>query len=107
MDHPLWLLKNLVAVEKRIRRQLAEKTQRQEALQTTISDLVGVYYLRNVGCFSKTGVFQQPLPISLIDLPARRAVRHSLRHTRMSRLAGRRESALPGTVVRGRLPSNR
>ena len=35
------------------------------------------------------------------SIVARRAVRHSLRHTQMSRLAGRKRNALPGNVVRG------
>lgn len=33
----------------------------------TISDLLGIYYPSNFGCFGKTGVFQQAQAITLID----------------------------------------
>jgi hypothetical protein len=55
-----------VVVEKLIHRKI-EKPLQQEALQTTISVLVDIFYLPNSGYFDKTGVFQQPQAIALID----------------------------------------
>jgi hypothetical protein len=46
-----------VAVEKLTHRKMVEKTLRWEALQTTISVLVDIFYLQNSGHFDKTGVF--------------------------------------------------
>jgi hypothetical protein len=55
-----------VAVEKLNLSKLAEKTLRQEALQTTIFVLVDIFYPPNSGCFDKTGVFQQPRLFSTV-----------------------------------------
>jgi hypothetical protein len=56
-----------VGVEKLDLSKLAEKTLRQEALQTTFSIFLDIFYPPNFRCFQKNGVFQQPQALSLID----------------------------------------
>jgi hypothetical protein len=46
-----------VAVEKLMRRKLGEKTLRYEALQTTISVLVDIFYIPNLAVLTKPGFF--------------------------------------------------
>jgi hypothetical protein len=55
-----------VAVEKVTHQKMAEKTLRYDALQTTFSIRVDIFYPPNFGCFEKNGLFQQPLAIALI-----------------------------------------
>jgi hypothetical protein len=53
-----------VAVEKLSSGKCSEKTLRQDALQTTFSVRVDIFYPPNFGCFEKNGLFQQPRLIS-------------------------------------------
>jgi hypothetical protein len=55
-----------VAVEKLDLSKLAEKTLRQEALQTTFLVFLDIFYPPNFRCFEENGVFQQPRLISSI-----------------------------------------
>jgi len=56
-----------VGVEKLDLRKMVGKTLRQDALQTTISVLVDIFYPPDFGCFEKKGLFQHPQAISLIE----------------------------------------
>jgi hypothetical protein len=56
-----------VAVEKLTRRKMAEKTLHYEALQTTFSIFLDIFYPPNFGCFGENGVFQQPQAMTLIE----------------------------------------
>jgi hypothetical protein len=47
---------------------MAEKTLRYDALQTTFSIRVDIFYPPNFGCFEKNGLFQQPRDLSSIIL---------------------------------------
>jgi hypothetical protein len=58
-----------VGVEKLDLSKLAEKTLRQEAPQTTFLIFLDIFYPPNFRCLEKNGVFQQPLPFTLIDGP--------------------------------------
>jgi hypothetical protein len=60
------LVKSPVAVEKLNHQEMAEKTLHWEALQTTFSVWVDIFYPPTFGCFEKNGVFQKLLPITLI-----------------------------------------
>src|ERR1039458_7717117 len=55
-----------VAVEKLTRRKMAEKTLHYEALQTTFSIFLDIFYPPNFGCFGENGVFQQPRLITTV-----------------------------------------
>jgi hypothetical protein len=59
-----------VAVEKLPRPKMVKTTLQWEALQTTISVLVDIFYFPNSGYFDETGVFQQPQAITLRIPPA-------------------------------------
>jgi hypothetical protein len=56
-----------VGVEKLNLSKLAEKTLRQEALQTTFLIFLDIFYPPNFRCFEKNGVFQQPRLISTVN----------------------------------------
>jgi hypothetical protein len=47
-----------VAVEKLVSAKCSEKILRQEALQTTFSVFLDIFYHPNFGCFEKNGLFQ-------------------------------------------------
>jgi len=56
-----WLLKNSFSAK------LAKITLRQDALQTTFSVFLGIFYPPKLCCLDENGVFQHQLAISLID----------------------------------------
>jgi hypothetical protein len=58
-------LKTGVAVEKLTSGKCSEKLWRQDALQTTFSVRVDIFYPPNFGCFEKSGLFQQPQAFTL------------------------------------------
>jgi len=62
-----WLTLNRVAVEKLLRAKFAKIKLRQDALQTTFSIFLDIFYPPNFRCFEENGVFQQPLAITLIE----------------------------------------
>jgi len=61
-----WLLLTGVAVEKLFPPKSAKIKSRQDALQTTFSVLVDIFYPPNSGCFEKKGLFQQSQAIALM-----------------------------------------
>jgi hypothetical protein len=56
-----------VAVEKLVAPKFAKIKSRQDALQTTFSVFLDIFYLPNLAVWDEKGVFQQPLSIALID----------------------------------------
>jgi hypothetical protein len=54
-----------VAVEKLLLAKFAKIKSRQDALQTTFSIFLDIFYPPNFGCFGENGVFQQPQAIAL------------------------------------------
>jgi hypothetical protein len=54
-----------VAVEKLLPAKFAKIKLRQDALQTTLSVFLGIFYHPNFGCFEENAVFQQPQAITL------------------------------------------
>jgi hypothetical protein len=54
-----------VGVEQVTHQKTVEKTFRYDALQTTISVSVDIFYPQNFSSFQKKGLFQHPLSISL------------------------------------------
>ena len=54
-----------VTVEKLLRAKFAKIELHQDALQTTFSVFLDIFYPPNFGCFAKNGVFQQPQAITL------------------------------------------
>jgi hypothetical protein len=66
-------------VEKLLPTKFAKIKSRQEALQTTFSVFLAIYYPPNFGCFEENGVFQQPRELKPMKLqvsgfpPVRRA----------------------------------
>ena len=56
-----------MAVEKLPRAKFAKIELRQDALQTTFSIFLDIFYPPNFRCFEENGVFQHPLPITLVD----------------------------------------
>ena len=57
------LVKNCVAVEKLFPAKFAKIKLRQDALQTTFSVFLDIFYPPNFRCFDENGVFQQPQAI--------------------------------------------
>jgi len=55
-----------VAVEKLTRQNMAENTLRSEALQTTFSVFLDIFYPSNLAVWDEKGVFQQPRLISTV-----------------------------------------
>jgi hypothetical protein len=49
-----------VGVEKLLPAKFAKIKSRQEALQTTFSIFLDIFYPPNLGCFEENGLFQQP-----------------------------------------------
>ena len=56
-----------MAVEKLVAPKFAKIKSRQDALQTTFSVFLDIFYPLNLAVLDEKGVFRQPLPISLID----------------------------------------
>jgi hypothetical protein len=56
-----------VAVEKLVAAKFAKIKSRQDALQTTFSFFLDIFYLPNLAVWDEKGVFQQPLAITLIE----------------------------------------
>jgi hypothetical protein len=56
-----------VAVEKLLRAKFAKIKLCQDALQTTFSIFLDIFYPPNFRCFEENGVFQHPLAITLVD----------------------------------------
>jgi hypothetical protein len=56
-----------VAVEKLFPAKFAKTKLHQDALQTTFSVFLDIFYPPNLRCFDENGVFQQPQAITLID----------------------------------------
>jgi hypothetical protein len=54
-----------VAVEKLVAPKFAKIKSRQDALQTTFSLFLDIFYPPNLAVWDEKGVFQQPLAISL------------------------------------------
>jgi hypothetical protein len=54
-----------VGVEKLFPAKFAKIKSRQDALQTTLSVLLNIFYPPNFGYFEENGVFQQPQAITL------------------------------------------
>jgi len=57
-----------VAVEKLFPAKFTKIKSRQDALQTTFSVFLDIFYPPNFGCFEENGLFQHPQAISLIDI---------------------------------------
>jgi hypothetical protein len=49
-----------VAVEKLLSAKFAKTKSRQDALQTTFSVFLDIFYPPNFGCFEENGLFQHP-----------------------------------------------
>jgi hypothetical protein len=60
-----------LAVEKLTHQKMPGKTLQQEALQTTFSFFVDIFYPPNFRCFEENGLFQQPQAITLVTLRLR------------------------------------
>ena len=56
-----------MAIEKLLPAKFAKIKSRQEALQTTFSVRVDIFYSPNFGCFEKNGLFQQPQAFALLE----------------------------------------
>jgi len=56
-----------VAVEKLVAPKFAKIKSRQDALQTTFSVFLDIFYPPIFGCFEENGVFQQPQAVTLIE----------------------------------------
>jgi hypothetical protein len=54
-----------VAVEKLTHQKMVEKTLLKDALQTTFSVFLDIFYPPNFRCFEKNGLFQQPQAVTL------------------------------------------
>jgi hypothetical protein len=59
------LLLTGVAVEKLLLAKFAKIKSRWDALQTTFSVFLDIFYPPNLGCFEENGLFQQPQAITL------------------------------------------
>jgi hypothetical protein len=62
------LATNRVGVEKLFPAKFAKTKLRQDALQTTFSVFLDIFYSPNFRCFDENGVFQQPQAITRFDL---------------------------------------
>jgi hypothetical protein len=71
-----------VAVEKLVAPKFAKTKSRQDALQTTFSVFLDIFYLPNLAVWDEKGVFQQPRLISTVIAEENGDLRYSVRFLR-------------------------